>query len=110
MAADHAKKGVIRVVDGKEVRVPYDMNEPYVHDVAPSYIPMQNIDKATPLTTTQAMTQIVKSGKFVGHNKTGKGGWMDPMSPYFSSPSGPKPKGTKKGKKPNFGYLGDVNL
>ena len=110
MAADHAEKGVIGVVDGKEVRIPYDMNEPYVHEPWTGHPPMQNIDKASPLTTTQAVTQIIKSGKFVGHNKQGKGGWMDPMSSYFRPPSGPKPKGTKKGKKPDFGHLGGVNL
>ncbi len=96
MAADHAAKGVISNVDGKEVRVPYDMNEPYAYSDA---YPMQNVDRPTPLTTTQAWTQIIKSGKFVGHNTQGKGGWMDPMSSYFRSPSGPKPKGSKKGKK-----------
>ena len=98
MAADHATKGVISNVDGKEVRVPYDMNEPYVHGPWEGE-PMQNVDRPTPLTTTQAVTQIIKSGKFVGHNKQGKGGWMDPMSPYFRSPSGPIPKGRKKGNK-----------
>lgn len=50
----------------------------------------------------QIITQIERSQKFHG-GMTGSGG-------FFSIASGPKPKGSKKGKKSDFGHLGDVNL